>query len=164
MDRSVIKQNKEAFDAWVENGRAVWARSVASELWVLVEPGWEYGRIYEKNDQYSKFRKAQRDGKNLQHLTESVWMTVYVMKFEGNPNNYRIEPEKWYNNIPEKGILCKCYGNASPIESAREGGYHYDVIVDISPNGGVFYGSLADWNVAIPITLKEAALLIYDKE
>ena len=96
MDKNVIKENKEAFDYWL-NGGKIWERFTGNFLnWKISEPRWNAGLyLYVQDDEYAEFRKAQADGKTLE-----VWVTDGWCENE-RPMNFT-EPIKYYRIKPDE--------------------------------------------------------------
>ena len=113
MNKKLIKDNKEAFDYWL-NGGELLIRNNDENIWInMTEVHWDMNHETVSiiiNDEYSHLRKALCDGKTIQiwevieqHVSDSSkdiygWKDFKSFKphspFGGEIHNYRIKPKE----------------------------------------------------------------------
>ncbi|OQX82751.1 MAG: hypothetical protein B6D63_07235 [Candidatus Latescibacteria bacterium 4484_7] len=103
---------------WAEHpdGTKIWARPQSEDWLILGIPGWAPDVIYIVNDEWAKLRKANADGESLQILFDGCWIDVpndwwkkdfYALDHTVyGPEDFRVKPKEWYEDIPPEGILC----------------------------------------------------------
>ncbi len=115
MNKKVIKDNKEAFDHWLNGGKVIskytliptWSNCQSEDIW----------RIPDKNiskvlividDEYVEFRKALAEGKTLQYnfgnfgtnkkdfpdSWKDLDLSIGILADRACPENYRVKPEE----------------------------------------------------------------------
>ena len=99
MNKKLIKDNKEAFDYWL-NGGELLIRNNDENIWInMTEVHWNMNYKTVSiiiNDEYSHLRKALCDGKIIQayYRFNDTWNDIIKPEFKDNVSNYRIKPEE----------------------------------------------------------------------
>ena len=99
MNKELIKDNKEAFDYWL-NGGELLIRNNDKDIWInMTEVNWDMNYKTVSiiiNDEFSELRKALCDGKTVQayYKFSDTWSDIIKPEFKDNVSNYRIKPEE----------------------------------------------------------------------
>ena len=99
MNKELIKDNKEAFDHWL-NGGELLIRNNDEDIWInMTEVHWDMNYKTVSiiiNDEFSELRKALCNGKTIQIYYEfsNTWSDIIKPEFKDNVSNYRIKPEE----------------------------------------------------------------------
>ena len=141
MNKELIKNNKEAFEYWLNGGSIILAIKNSDEsvlyddLGTKVEWGcnWENPK-YLQNDEYIEFRKALYEGKTVQYLDKYDWVdckSKEPLSSFASALKYRIKPEEelpfpqvgdeyWYltNTRGTSSKICTCTNN-TPIHTFK---------------------------------------------
>ena len=152
-----IKENKEAFDAWI-SGSKIWVKEL-NEWTLLKYPNWESEiSFFVLNDNYSELRKAIVDGKIVQLKGMTQWVDTTASSFKNYPVNwFRIKPSIIFykrDQIPKQHCFSRRDLNGSFYEDTCNGSnkswHQYDGNGDIyktsvipEDNGYVYYLSNA---------------------
>ena len=99
MNKELVKNNKEAFDHWL-NGGELLIRNNDEDIWInMTEANWDMNYKTVSiiiNDEFSELRKALCDGKTVQayYKFNDTWNDIIKPEFKDNVSNYRIKPEE----------------------------------------------------------------------
>ena len=118
MDIEQIKKHGEVIKWFVDNPeKGVWAKHPKEQnKWILTyRPNWYTSGMYVQNDKYTKFRKAQTDGKTIEYQyglnspSGVEWRELLAPCHFEVYKNYRIKPEEpefkpgdWVINTTQK--------------------------------------------------------------
>ena len=72
MTEMTNEEIKQEFGRWIDANRpSVWIYSIRYGIWEKIpQPVWVEGNIYVVNDQWSKLRRAEAEGRQLQRYDE----------------------------------------------------------------------------------------------
>jgi len=95
--------------------KGVWYQAGLSKKWFLIyHPDFSIGLDYVQNDEYSDFRKAEVDGKQIQIHTMDGWENCLLDEYIPSNCAFRIKPDEpkfktgaWviYDNQPEYELI-----------------------------------------------------------
>ena len=98
MNKKLIKDNKEAFDHWLNGGKLLakhdnkgWINYYGEDIWTHSAE-----TLIVIDDEYSMFRKALIEGKNIEVLQQNTerWVNINTIIKSIKPELYRIKPEE----------------------------------------------------------------------
>ena len=108
MNKKLIKDNKEAFDHWLNGGKVIskytliptWSSCQSEDIWRIPDKNISKVLIV-INDEYATYRKALAEGKTIQYMNSNgeiksldEWDNIGWKQFKGCVENYRIKPEE----------------------------------------------------------------------
>jgi len=111
--------NKKSIKKWLSeiiafaNDKNIWVWNTAYKKWEQTNlPSFSNNLIYVIEDQHFKARKAFAEGKLIEYLVpqRQGWTPTTTPHWQEG-FKYRPKSNQWYNNIPEKGILCWVWNN-----------------------------------------------------
>lgn len=98
MNKKLIKDNKEAFDHWLNGGKLLakhdnkgWINYYGEDIWTHSAE-----TLIVIDDEYSMFRKALIEGENIEVLQQNTerWVNIDTIIKSIKPELYRIKPKE----------------------------------------------------------------------
>jgi len=165
MRKQTIEERVEVFKKWLESDKKppVYFWDFINSTWEMVLTPfvlWDNEKeIFIIKDGYFELRKAWYEEKEIQAACQyGAWKTLDICpNWNLPPSYYRVKPEEWYENIPEKGILCEVW-------DSEDGKKHWALIKEYKKQNGN-YGFTSStgfaWKHARPLTFDEITEYIW---
>ena len=150
MNKETIKKFKNEFEWWLDYGQ-IWQKNPGNGNWFgTSRPSFRFDFLYAIPDEFVEERKAFAEGKEIEFNADGFWEDTKGMPSWIPGTKYRIKPETWYLNIPERGRLCW----VSDVDNVLE---KVDIIMSYAKTPHFNYRSIcgSGWEYATPLTDEE---------
>jgi len=147
MTQEQAKQWLPEITHWA-NGGTIYVYDKLDNTWNIVyEETWRLDQIYVIEDKNFEARKAFALGEPVEiyNKTTGLWSLETNPKW-GTGYKHRPKPKKWYDNIPEEGVLCWVWDKNIKHKTMRKIFKYYR---------NRFWNKYHCWDMATPIKPEE---------